>query len=38
MIKRGLCITLVLLDTLSAKHDPDIVTVLVCLRDWCRCH
>jgi len=41
MINRGRCITLVLLDTLSTKHDHCWIRTLympVCLWDWCRWH
>jgi len=42
MINRRRCITLVLLDTLSTKHDHRwwIWTpwTYSCLRDWCRWH
>ena len=38
MINRGCCITIVLLDILSTKHDhhwtPNTVNMLRCLQDW----
>jgi len=41
-INRGRCFALVLLDIIVNKTrsslDPNIVNMLVCLRDWCRWH